>query len=197
MVIGGAGPVRIYASPTARATRRRPIRPTDVPDRSPMPRPRCDTARTMSPALGGDTRMTLADEIGKRGFRRWYERQLIESHLYLVLGFLSMIVAFGCVEAVTTHGGALKAIPLLVAAFGSGIVAWLSWNRYAAMMARAWRLAGAATCKSCGTYGLLRVVGGSRSPRVEYDANGVIAPADPNADWARVQCKHCGNEWTL
>ena len=36
--------------------------------------------------------MTPADRIDKLGFRRWYERELIEGHAYLVTGFLSFIV---------------------------------------------------------------------------------------------------------
>jgi hypothetical protein len=42
--------------------------------------------------------MTPADGIRKLGFRRWHERQLIESHLYLVTGFLSMILMLACFE---------------------------------------------------------------------------------------------------
>ena len=35
--------------------------------------------------------MTPADGIRRLGFHRWYERQLIESHVYLVTGLLSRL----------------------------------------------------------------------------------------------------------
>ena len=35
--------------------------------------------------------MSPADGIRKLGFRRWYERQLIESHAYFLTCFLCMI----------------------------------------------------------------------------------------------------------
>ncbi|MBL8526548.1 MAG: hypothetical protein JNL68_02580, partial [Burkholderiales bacterium] len=36
--------------------------------------------------------MSYEESIRKLGFKRWYERQLIESHGYLVTCFLCMIV---------------------------------------------------------------------------------------------------------
>ena len=42
--------------------------------------------------------MELADDIRKRGFKKWYERQLIESHAYLVTCFLCMILVTALME---------------------------------------------------------------------------------------------------
>ncbi len=36
--------------------------------------------------------MRLDDAIRRRGFRRWYEQQLIDGHLWLVTGFLALIM---------------------------------------------------------------------------------------------------------
>ncbi len=38
------------------------------------------------------------DYIQRYGFRRWYERQLIESHAYLALGFVALIMMLAGVE---------------------------------------------------------------------------------------------------
>jgi len=141
--------------------------------------------------------MSLANDIGKRGFQRWYERQLIESHVYLVTCVLGILAFLACVEALDFRHGLLRAIPMLFSAFVSGAIAWFSLMRYSSLMVRAWRLAAAATCASCKTYGRLRVVGGSRQTTPGYDASGAVGPGDPEADWVRVQCKRCGNEWTL
>ena len=35
--------------------------------------------------------MSATDYIQRHGFRRWYERQLIESHAYLALGFVALL----------------------------------------------------------------------------------------------------------
>ena len=37
------------------------------------------------------TTMPLDEAIRKRGFRRWYERQLCDGHAHLVTGLLSLI----------------------------------------------------------------------------------------------------------
>lgn len=141
--------------------------------------------------------MSLAEEIGKRGFQRWYERQLIESHLYLLTCVLALFAFLACVEILTFRHGLLRAVPMLLGAFVTGVIAWLSLVRYASLMVRAWRLSSAATCAGCNTHGRLRVVGGSRPAGAGYDASGALGPADPRAEWVRVQCKRCGNEWTL
>ena len=44
--------------------------------------------------------MGLADAIRRRGFRRWYERQLIEGHAYLVTGLLSLIMMAISIEMI-------------------------------------------------------------------------------------------------
>jgi hypothetical protein len=141
--------------------------------------------------------MLLAEEVAKRGFRRWYERQLIESHLYFVTCFLCMILVVSCIEAVSFHAGVLKAMPLVATAFAGCVVAWFAWKRYKVVMARAERLADSATCAQCGVYGALKVTGGSRAPQPGYDADGAVSAAEPDAEWVRVQCKRCGNEWTI
>lgn len=40
--------------------------------------------------------MELAEGIRKIGFARWYERQLMEAHLYLVTAFLCLILLTAC-----------------------------------------------------------------------------------------------------
>jgi hypothetical protein len=47
--------------------------------------------------------MELAEGIKKVGFRRWYERQLIESHAYLITGLLSSILVLGSIESLSSR----------------------------------------------------------------------------------------------
>ena len=42
--------------------------------------------------------MQVTRYIERHGFRRWYERQLIESHAYLALGFVALILLLSGLE---------------------------------------------------------------------------------------------------
>ena len=42
--------------------------------------------------------MEVAEYIHRHGFRRWYERQLIESHAYLALAFVALILLLSGIE---------------------------------------------------------------------------------------------------
>ena len=43
--------------------------------------------------------MKLADGIRKHGFRKWYERELLQSHAHLLLTFFCAIGLFAAFEA--------------------------------------------------------------------------------------------------
>jgi len=63
--------------------------------------------------------MPVIDYIQKYGFRRWYERQLIESHAYLTLGFIALIMMLAGAEVLgDTKSSAGYMTILLVAARG-------------------------------------------------------------------------------
>ena len=44
-------------------------------------------------------RMRLAEGIRKHGFRKWYERELMQSHAHLALTFICMVGVFAAFEA--------------------------------------------------------------------------------------------------
>ena len=141
--------------------------------------------------------MELSKEVAKRGFRSWYERQLIESHLYLTT---CIICAFGVaafIEAYRSSGGTARGLFMLLAAFLSGIIAIHAWQRYRGMMVRAQRFADKATCTKCGVYGILSVTDASRIAHPVYDERGVSKADDTDGAWLRVQCKQCGHEWAI
>ena len=51
--------------------------------------------------------MKLAEGIRKHGFRKWYERELLQSHAHLLLTFLCMIGLFAAFEAL----GRFRSLP--------------------------------------------------------------------------------------
>ena len=54
--------------------------------------------------------MEPAATIGRLGFRRWYERQLIEAHAWLISCFLCMLAIAACVEVMSLRGPPLQTL---------------------------------------------------------------------------------------
>jgi hypothetical protein len=116
-----------------------------------------------------------ARSIGKLGFRKWYERRLIESHAWLISCFLCGLAIAASLEGVSFKRA--ESIPLLIFVFVGGLVCWYSLQRYRAIMDQAERLGESAVCPSCHSYGAFNVLG-------DY----------PHMN---VRCRKCGNEWQL
>ena len=128
---------------------------------------------------------SVSAAIGARGFRRWYERQLIESFAHMITGVLSLImmaIAMEMLEFRSTAGGLLALVA--IAAAGGGLCVF-AWRRFHRLLARAEHLAEQATCGQCRTYGRFTVVSSHDRPD---------APAGCSID---VRCRACGNAWTI
>ncbi|RPH66571.1 MAG: hypothetical protein EHM83_03680 [Burkholderiales bacterium] len=117
------------------------------------------------------------DGIRKLGFRRWYERQLIESHLWLATCFVSMILVAAGLELLTLEDGARDFAFDAALIVGGCVLGWVSWRRYARTMLRAEAIGEQAVCVACQHYGF-RVVGVERGRM-------------------RARCPKCGNQWEL
>jgi len=129
--------------------------------------------------------MKLAESLRAQGFRRWYERQLIESHAWLVTGFLSLIMMAIAVEVIAFResvGGLLA----LLAVGGCGAALCLySWLRFNRQLFAAEHIASQATCPSCRTYGRFAFVS------MAMDLNAVAGGT------VRVRCRQCAHEWSI
>jgi len=136
--------------------------------------------------------MTPAEGISKFGFRRWYERQLIEGHMYFVTCFLCLMVIAVCLEQIDWRGSAVWVVFMLVVIVAGGWLCVISLRWYNFLLARAECLGAQSNCAQCGVYGVLKVIEGSGDddpePGLEAAANGA---------WLRVQCKKCGNKWIM
>ena len=132
--------------------------------------------------------MELAQGIRRIGFRRWYERQLIESHLYLVSGVLSLFLAIACFEDFGSRNPAWETL-LRLAAMTVGIVVCLwAFRRYLNMLALAEHAAERSVCEKCCTYRGLELAARVTPP--EGAEEGVLLPVG-------VRCRRCGHEWTI
>ena len=85
--------------------------------------------------------MEPAHSIGKLGFRRWYERQLIESHAWLVTCFLCGLVIAASLEALSFKESVFQSILMLGFAYAAGVMCWFALKRYGSLMSEAKRLA--------------------------------------------------------
>lgn len=133
--------------------------------------------------------MGIGERIQKLGFKRWYERTLIESHAYLVTSLLGLILALAGIELIGARSGAMG----FLLGFGAGAIGIplvvFGLNRYYRTLMLASSFGSRATCCRCETYARFSVTAAGPRP-------GETAPA-PDTTWVRVKCRECGNEWTM
>ena len=137
--------------------------------------------------------MSRADGIRKLGFRRWYERRLIEGHAYLVTCFLAMILVAASVETFSLRAPGWQPLIMLALLIGGGLVCAASWRRYHVVLVQAERTGEQSTCSQCHTYGRFQVL--EPAPRDETRRQA-YRPEDPEPT-LKVRCRNCGHSWTI
>ena len=145
----------------------------------------------MVPITADVSAMTPAEGITKLGFRRWYERELIEGHMYLVTCILSLILIATCLEQID-WGGPLGQLAFTLAALmlGGGLCVG-ALRRYGFLLGRAECFGAQSSCTTCKTYGALEVIGAG----LDEEQAPVLGEADNT--WIGVRCKKCGHEWRI
>jgi hypothetical protein len=140
--------------------------------------------------------MGYEESIRKLGFKRWYERQLIESHGYLVTCFLSMIVVAVALDDLSFKVPVSEHL-LMIALAGAGFALSIyTWGKYRHGLGRAERVAKDATCEQCQAYASFRIVGSGPQPTRLLLPSGEMPPGQPEV-WLRVRCRKCQHEWTV
>jgi hypothetical protein len=133
--------------------------------------------------------MQAAPGIRKLGFRRWFERQLIESHLYLVTCFLCLIAAMALAEELSFRTGGIRPVVLTLMIGAIGALGAFALSRYLGMLIRALQFSQHSVCGKCRAYARFNVL--DSGPRTPDEGAG----RDPS--WLRVKCRGCGHEWTM
>jgi hypothetical protein len=134
--------------------------------------------------------MQANDYIQRHGFRRWYERQLVESHAYLALGFVALILMLSGAEVLGDAKSGVGYVATLGMAALGGLLMLVAWRRFNVLLARAERFAEGATCPECKTWGKFRVLGQEAAPEDD-------PPEAGRPRWLRVCCSKCGREWKI
>lgn len=125
--------------------------------------------------------MKLSEGIPKHGFRKWYERELLQSHAHLALLFLcavGLLASFG----VYNRSGSLAERAMDVAAIllFAAVGLW-SLRRYLYLLMHAEQVANQAVCSACKTYGRIMLAEGHAN-----QGESLI-----------VRCQKCAHEWTI
>jgi hypothetical protein len=137
--------------------------------------------------------LDIVEGVRKLGFRKWYERKLIEAHAWLVTGFLALILAFALFELHNGTRGTQPRLLLLAGAVASAAGGIFSWRRYHHALEATELAAQLATCPHCGTYGRLAVIRSIPQSETAVAANPLLGDL-PHLD---VRCRHCDGEWRL
>lgn len=136
-------------------------------------------------------RHDISEEIRRRGFRRWYERQLIESHAYLVTAFLSLVLLLAGFEAMDAlRGTPVYYVAVVGVAAAAGTLTWVASRRFIVLLARAELFAEAAACPQCKAWGKFDVLAAERAAVDD-------PPEAGRPHWVRVRCRKCGEQWQL
>lgn len=124
--------------------------------------------------------MSAVKTIRRLGFRKWYERELLQSHANLVLLLLASLGLLGSAEAYSKSAPLLDQLQIVAAALASAVIGVLALRRYLYLLNHAEFVANQADCEQCGTY-------------ARWDLLG-----EPGEDGrVRVRCRKCGHEWHI
>ena len=120
---------------------------------------------------------SFGNEIARLGFRKWYERRLLEAHAWLITAVLCAILLALSMELIASEKSLVGWLGTAGLIFFAGLIAWHGVRRFLQLLSEAEHFASQSTCKSCRGYGAFKVV--AQSPRMS------------------VRCRKCGHEWTF
>lgn len=137
--------------------------------------------------------MELAEGIRKIGFSRWYERQLVEAHVYLVTAFLCLILLTACLEGFSSRSPGFELVFRVIGMLAGSCVGVWAVRRYGAILGMAESAAGQSVCKKCAAYGRIEVIGAGLLARRVRGVREARRAGSPVA----VRCRSCGHEWMI
>ena len=119
-----------------------------------------------------------AERMGRLGFRKWYERELLSGHAHLVLSILSVVAVLASMESFR-DGPTVRLENLLFEVVSGAIGLW-ALRRFLYLTMRAEAIANQAVCAACGEYGRFGVVG-----------------QNPSRNQTEVCCRKCSHRWVI
>jgi len=124
--------------------------------------------------------MDAMQSMRKLGFRKWYERALLQSHIHLVLLLLSAVALLAGAEVYSRDLPAASQLSLLACVIASALIGAWALRRYFQLLKHAEFVADQAVCSQCEAYG-------------RWD----ITTEDVPRQTMQVCCRRCGNRWKI
>lgn len=124
--------------------------------------------------------MKLADGIRKHGFRKWYERELMQSHVHLLLTFLCAVGLFVAFEALGRFRSFSDQLTDILAIAICTVLGIWALRRYLRLLLHAEVTAHQADCPGCKAYGRFKLE--SENTR---DSTVLVC------------CNKCQHRWTI
>ena len=125
-----------------------------------------------------------AQRLQRVGFRKWYERQLVDGHASLVTAFLCVIAIACGAELVSVKDQTLGIVGNAAMIFGSAVIGWAAIRRYQRVLVEAEWLGEHANCGGCGHYGF----------SLPKDRQMLAS----NDKWQiKAYCKKCQHQWDI
>ena len=121
--------------------------------------------------------MEPARSIARLGFRKWYERRLIEAHAWLLTALLCAIYVEASLEGMRFLQHSLAWLGSAGGIFVGGLIVWHALRRYFAILVEAERFSAQSVCTGCKAYAKFEVVN-EQSPFT-------------------VRCCKCRSEWSM
>ncbi len=129
--------------------------------------------------------------IGQLGFQRWYQRQLRESHLWLVAAFVCLILLTIGFELFSSRERIVTVLVTMVMIVCGVSIAWVAFRKYSRSILLARSMGEIAVCPPCGypSFSVVRreIPGVNNMPtRIAHDLN---------RDGLLVSCRRCHHKW--
>jgi hypothetical protein len=122
----------------------------------------------------------LTEGIRRLGFRKWYERELMNSHAHMALTFMCGVGLLAAFEAASQFRDWSDQLIDALAILALGAVGLWALRRYLYLLMHAESVANQANCPQCGVY--------ARFKLVEHP------PARPGV---AVACRDCAHQWSI
>nr|WP_297352886.1 hypothetical protein [uncultured Caldimonas sp.] len=124
--------------------------------------------------------MKAARTIQRLGFRKWYERELIQSHMHLVLLLMSAIGLLASAEVYSSRQALADQLLTLVCAIVSAVIGVWALRRYLYLLLHAEEVASQAVCPQCHVY-----------------ARWTLIDEHEQGQRLHVRCRACEHEWDI
>jgi hypothetical protein len=124
--------------------------------------------------------VNAAQTIRRLGFRKWYERELMQSHANLVLLLLAMVGLFASAELFSSQLAPIDRLQVLGGGGVSAAIGYFALGRFLRLLSHAEYVADQAICRGCDTYAKWELIG--------EEANGLRL---------QVRCKKCSHRWPI